>query len=519
MTGPFETLVFGSLVVALILSFMPKRYFGRWAFWASGLVFAGFVAVSTFGAPRWQLVPGAFLALVLPFVTLWRLEYPKTPNWRRRSVFGAYILVSSLVAVTAFLAPAAFPMFVAPAPSGSYKVGVVDIYLPDPVRGEEMTVSPHDRRELMIHAWYPSDVPSDAEPAALQRDPAAIHAILGRAVPVPEFVFSHLEKIPGHSFAGTPIAKAGPDAGVFPVVVFSHGNSSVASQNAPLMEELASHGYIVFSIAHPYQGGWVRYPDGRTVGYQDGWYGDIDTSPEAIKRVTDQLNAIVMAQTEADYRALVAQYIAEYPGLNSGLNIWMQDTDLLLDTLANGGQSFHAFENHMDLERIGIFGMSYGGATAGLFCVKDPRCKAGINMDGLQYGEHNMTMQLEVPFMLMNADRRLPEIADRGPVPFEINDFVYHQAKAPIYSVSVANTTHGDYGDFGLMTRVGAWVGALGSIDALRMSSIMNDYVRSFFDRHLKGKSAPLLDSANGGYAEILEFVHRNVDEGTIVSE
>ncbi|NRA59767.1 MAG: hypothetical protein HRU25_02420 [Psychrobium sp.] len=38
----------------------------------------------------------------------------------------------------------------------------------------------------------------------------------------------------------------------FPVLIFNHGLYLVAEQNTILMEHLASHGYVIFSIAHPY---------------------------------------------------------------------------------------------------------------------------------------------------------------------------------------------------------------------------------------------------------------------------
>jgi predicted dienelactone hydrolase len=41
----------------------------------------------------------------------------------------------------------------------------------------------------------------------------------------------------------------------------------------------------------------------------------------------------------------------------------------------------------LDTERIGVFGHSMGGVTAGQFCVEDKRCVAGLNLDGIpQYG-------------------------------------------------------------------------------------------------------------------------------------
>jgi predicted dienelactone hydrolase len=120
----------------------------------------------------------------------------------------------------------------------------------DEARGEEMTEDPDDRRELMIRAWYPAIIPEGAEPEPFLREIEPVHAIFARSLPLPAFTFSHLTRIPSHSYLDAPIAAGQPP---FPVLVFSHGNSFYASQNSLLMEHLASHGYIVFSIDHPAQ--------------------------------------------------------------------------------------------------------------------------------------------------------------------------------------------------------------------------------------------------------------------------
>ncbi len=41
--------------------------------------------------------------------------------------------------------------------------------------------------------------------------------------------------------------------GVFPLVLFSHGALGIQTSNLSLYHELASHGYVVASVGHPYQ--------------------------------------------------------------------------------------------------------------------------------------------------------------------------------------------------------------------------------------------------------------------------
>jgi fermentation-respiration switch protein FrsA (DUF1100 family) len=51
--------------------------------------------------------------------------------------------------------------------------------------------------------------------------------------------------------------------GVFPLVIFSHGALGIRSSNLSLYRELASHGYVVGALDHPYQVFWTRDTEGR----------------------------------------------------------------------------------------------------------------------------------------------------------------------------------------------------------------------------------------------------------------
>ena len=50
-------------------------------------------------------------------------------------------------------------------------------------------------------------------------------------------------------------------------------------------------------------------------------------------------------------------------------------------------------------------------------------------------------------------------------------------------------------------------LGVLGSIDGKRCLRIQNDYVRAFFDKHLKGRDNGLLDGPSADYPEVTIWV------------
>jgi len=515
MSHAVELLLLSSLGVTALLSALPRRVVHPWSF-RLALVPVVLTALDiALGNWRWQILPAYALALALPAAAGLRAA---RPGLKGKALYAGGVLTGIVWLLAAVALPLVFPMFTIPAPSGPYGVGLMDIHLVDDSRGEDMTDDPTDRRELMVRAWYPADVPEGATPEPFLREIEPVHAIFSRGMPIPAFTFSHLKKIRSHSFLDAPVAASG---GPFPVLVFSHGNSFYASQNSLLMEHLASHGYAVFSIDHPYQASWVRFPDGRVVTYKMDWMGDPELDPEEAQALLEAFTRALYADSYDEYYRLIGRANSSQAGANRSLRIWVDDTAYLLDELALSGagrsEAIDAFAGRLDMGRIGIFGMSFGGATAGAFCSQDARCTAGLNMDGSQFGDNAMEMRLERPFMLMNADRRFDvtpslkdEIDTSAPPSFEMNDFVYRQSNNVIYSLTVAGSTHGCFSDFGAMSRLGSWAGALGTIDGWAMKRILDDYTLAFFNKHILGTVEPLLDGPSDAYPDVVKFAHRD---------
>ena len=90
------------------------------------------------------------------------------------------------------------------------------------------------------------------------------------------------------------------------------------------------------------------------------------------------------------------------------MTLWTQDVSFILNRLEqlNKQDEQDRFTGRLDLERIGMFGHSYGGATA-------PRCAEGfsyqgaINMDGTLYGEPMPSTGLNKPYLQMNGEKSI----------------------------------------------------------------------------------------------------------------
>lgn len=421
-------------------------------------------------------------------------------NW-----FGSLAVALSLtVAVGASDAP-----FAPPAPTGPYGVGYSRAVLVDESRGEPSTEDTSDHRALAVQAWYPATVPAGAEPLPLVPEPAQAAQMMAMNLGLQLDSFDYLNAIKGHSFAGAPVIADKR----FPVLVYSHAFGLFSAENAQLMEHLASHGYIIFAIDHPYQAAWVNLGGGTSATFNPAAFRDPDMTPEKGKALEEALVGMHKAEDYESYLSLAREFILGQQSYVKGISLWIDDTDFVIDQLeAKAILAFAPLYGAMDMGKLGVFGMSYGGATAGMVCLHDSRCKAGINMVGVQFGEHDMKFPIKVPFMMLNSDQNYytGETGRGVPVNFEANDFVFHEAEGPVYSLTVGDAKHMNFCDLAHLVPAGKGEAFFDSVSPTAVGGVVNTYVRAFFDRYLKGESAPVLDAETPIAAPVIEFIQRN---------
>lgn len=81
---------------------------------------------------------------------------------------------------------------------------------------------------------------------------------------------------------------------------------------------------------------------------------------------------------------------------------------------------------------------------------------------------------------------------------------VYSRLPGDGYLVLIPGTFHPNFSDFPLLSPLTKWAGLIGPIDPHRAHTILDDMSLAFFDRHLKGASAPLLDNPRERFPEVL---------------
>lgn len=459
---PFEVLTLILASLSLLPFILPARYHSRRLRWLPLAAALALVLQLTLEGYRWQMLPAYLLVVVLALLTFVSLLLPQRPVRSRalRISGGALALLWLILAVALpYLLPVPQPK----PPTGPYAVGTSSAHLIDESRPEifDETLA---HRELMVQVWYPASIDNEHERAPFIDRVDIAGPAIARRLDLPSFILGHLDLVHTSSYLDAP--PAGGDS--FPLLVFSHGLRGLRAQNTSLMQELASHGYIVAAIDHPYANVLTVFPDGRIVFYEQ-----------------DAVMPPGMSVTEAGMRLV---------------EVWANDIEFVVQELgAWSEQSEHFLYQQIDASRLGILGHSTGGGAAIQACASLDDCDAALALDGWiePVAQEIRQAPYEPALMLIRAPDWL------GDNNRALGERLYEQRQGEGYLLTVEGTVHFDYTDIPLMSPATSLIGLSGDIAGVRMISIVNNLALAFFDQILKGESAPLLEERGNPYPEV----------------
>ncbi|MFN8061566.1 MAG: dienelactone hydrolase family protein [Vicinamibacterales bacterium] len=256
-----------------------------------------------------------------------------------------------------------------PQPDGRYAVGTRVYRWTDAARDEPHTADRADRRSVIAQAWYPTTRREQGRGVARLPYVDGTDHMPRRVSVVPGFILRRYDEVDTHAEAQTPLA---PSDRPWPVVIFSPGYGAPRAVYTGLATRLASRGFVVFALDHPYESAVTRLPDGQVVGTQEIFL------PEDRDRTAYMARQQVVRA--ADVRFVIDQLA--HPET--------------LSPLSNGGQ--------IDASKVAVIGHSFGGAAAIAALSEDPRVVAAANIDGTPYG--NLPDRLLTrPFLLLQSDQ------------------------------------------------------------------------------------------------------------------
>ncbi|KAI0116174.1 hypothetical protein F4776DRAFT_673629 [Hypoxylon sp. NC0597] len=245
----------------------------------------------------------------------------------------------------------------------------------------------------------------------------------------------------------------------YPTILFGPGGGGPPVEgNTILLSELASYGYTIIGLDHPFEQPFLRYPNGT------GVYGvDIDYN---------DLNLI-----EAIYRTRLVDNTA-----------FLEYFDVLVKELKAPINTTH----------IGTLGYSLGGAAAFGSMYDDDRLISGLNLDGTLYEDTHADEKKPV-FLLGNENHSTDSpIVDSSWIAFLSSQTGYTR------QFSINGTTHHDFCDDTFWKTIEGYDPSTGPIDGIRQVKILNTYVKAFFDFTLLGRDAPLLDGPAAQWPEVV---------------
>jgi alpha-beta hydrolase superfamily lysophospholipase len=329
----------------------------------------------------------------------------------------------------------------------------------DTSRPEVLSSSLGDRREVVAWIWYPASPQAGAKAASYVDEFDRVAKGLSRAEA------SVGRKGVAHAIANARLSDVRTP---WPIVFFSPGSGMVPALYTTFCEELASHGFVVVALDHPYDDRAVLLSDGR----------------------------VVKQAKQPDGGEELLRFERERVAVRT------QDLRYALDQLTRmeSGDIADPLRGHLDLSHVGVIGHSVGGMTAARFCQDDPRVGACGNLDGVvaampAYVEPGSGIDrpflfMQKPFAPMRGESRSAAEQRVGMLRAKSNPVFANVRSGRSYRVTVADATHESFSDLEVLTK--------DSVRHQQQLALVRDYVRAFFDRNLKGVNQSLLDEEPG---------------------
>jgi pimeloyl-ACP methyl ester carboxylesterase len=253
----------------------------------------------------------------------------------------------------------------------------------------------------------------------------------------------------------------------FPVVLFSPAAGTTRLFYSAIAQQVASSGYRVIMIDHPYDVDIVTFPNNSIILGLD--FADdqipllVDTRAKDMSFVLEQLSQLSVAKKL-------------FPGMTCGINV----------------------------SKAGVFGHSLGGAAAAEAMLFDKRFVGGVNLDGSMFGDV-VKKGLKRPFMLFAH-------AGKNITTDPTWEAIWPKLTGWKQELMLAESAHYTFSDLLGVLKVLGFGGMLpseaeeilGSIDGGRGLEVITAYVTAFFDFVMKGKNAGILKRPSTAFPEVI---------------
>jgi predicted dienelactone hydrolase len=312
-----------------------------------------------------------------------------------------------------------------PLPRGSYAIGTRTFDWLDRSRHEKASNNPNEFRQVVVQVWYA------AQPLRTPTTPYVPRLNAYRQV-WERAEFEAAAHAQTHSHLNAP-AVSGHRS---PVVLLSHGWEETRTSYTSLAEDLASRGFAVFGVDHPYMG-----------------------------RIALASGQVTPAR-EDQFRSPAE--IMDYYG---------RDLQFVMDQIARLDRDDAILARSLDLSRIAAIGHSSGFSAVSNACLRDARIKACVNVDAPGFTAA-LLKGLTQPLLWIRLERA-------GPIPTE---FLSARTSA-VYELQINGAAHDSVEDWNYLE-------ASSSREQERSANLLKllrDYIAAFLQTSLLRQDSDLL--------------------------
>lgn len=354
-----------------------------------------------------------------------------------------------------------------PPPGGQYGTGSAVAMLIDTSRHDPFanTTNSSQHRKLMVSAFYPVALREQCLEGQLRYMPAgtaAFYDAMYAAYGVANDTFGSLKLSSCNLSRHRAVLSKS-----FPVVLFSPGLGNSRLIYSAMAQSLASEGFIVVTIDHPYDTDFVEFTDGSTA--------------LAANITSDEQIAAAVDVRVKDIHFVMDQLPTKRTG----------------DSLLGG----HACAKN---QKFTIFGHSLGGAAGAEATLQDSRLAAAINLDGTFFGPL-LSRGAKSPLMIVAHDGK-----NLTTDPSWISVWQTTQKTTKV-ALAIGNTAHGSFTDLPLVVDTLGLPNAMreeldpliGSLSGTHIRRVVTSLVKHFHDYVRCIEKTPLA-KLNGTPHEIL---------------
>lgn len=376
------------------------------------------------------LVIRAMMAFIIYIIKYKKVSGNKSKLGVTVSAVGGIVIIA-LALVPAFL----FTGYEGLETTGEYKVKEVLAILVDENRVETFEID-GSKREVPVHIYYPD------------------------------------------------IENAGANS--FPLIIFSHGAFGYYQSNVSTYMELASNGYIVMSLDHPYHSFFTHDTEGKLLTVDPNFIQEVmRINEEGIseEEILEKSHKWLAIRTADMNFVLDSVEVAKSEGISSEVWFIQSEESEIVKVLSM-----------TDSDRIGLMGHSLGGAASVSVGREREGIDAVIDLDGTMLGEElsyeNGVYQFydeayPVPLLSIDNEEHYEEGIMVGDL--YVNTVVVKNAVDSRHTYFVGSG-HMNFTDLPLFSPILASLLGTGTIDETECIKTMNAIVLDYFNCYLKGE-------------------------------